>query len=118
MKPRLRPQAIPAADGDDALSGLPGGQGHQALGIHLGNGGIRGFIGQVRDPEPLLPVVLALGVDLESAVLVDHKSDLAIAPALAGGLFRIAPFLGHLRLQGQCPDQNGDDFHRQLGSAL
>ena len=118
VKPRLRSQAIPAADSDDALPGLLGGQGHQALGIHLGNGGIRGFIGQVRDLEPLLPVVLALGVDLEGAVLVDHKSDLAIDVCLSRFLQGITPALGYLRLQGQCPDQSGDDFHRQLGSAL
>ena len=118
VKPRLRPQAIPAADGDDALPGLLGCQGHQALGIHLGNGGIRGFIGQVRNLVPRFPVVLALGVDLEGAVFARNSFHLAIDPALAGGLFRIAPFLGYLRLQGQCPDQNGDDFHRQLSSAL
>ena len=118
VKSRLRPQAIRAADGDDALPGLLGGQGHQALGIHPGNGGIRGFIGQVRDPEPLLPVVLALGVDLEGAVLVDHKSDLAIDVCLSRFLQGITPALGYLRLQLQIPNQSRDHLHRHFRAPL
>ena len=118
MKLGFRPQDVCAADGDDALPCRLGGQSHQALGIHPGNSGIRGFIGQVRDPEPLLPVVLALGVDLEGAVLVDHKSDLAIDVCLSRFLQGIAPALGYLRLQLQIPNQSRDHLHRHFRAPL
>ena len=118
MKLGFRPQDVCAADGDDALPCRLGSQSHQALGIHPGNSRVGRLVSQTADLSPAAPVIHALGCNLEGAVLVHDLCDFTVDTCPSGFRLGIAPALGHLRLQGQYPDQRRDHLYRHFRTPL
>ena len=118
MKLGFRPQDVCAADGDDALPCRLGGQSHQALGIHPGNGRVGRLVSQTADLSPAAPVIHALGCNLEGAVLVHDLCDFTVDAHLPRFRFGIAPAVGDLGFQGQGPDQGRDDRYRHFRAPL